>query len=193
MAGYGAYGFRWAPIVSDADPTKLPTYGPALSMGPLASVAETITMVTGENYGDDVLQDFIEEFQRLDLSVVSTDIPVTTAAAFLGIKPGEDGAMALNVDNEAPYGGAGFFARRGHKQADGTYKRYFRAVLYPYIKGKLSGVTATTKGSSISFANDTAQFTGTTCAKGDYRIQNDFDTAEAAKAWLDSMMPMANS
>lgn len=193
MAGYGANNFRWAKLTSDADPSKLPTYEGAMSMGPLTSVTDAITMVSGENYGDDQLQDFIEEFQKLDIDVGSTDIPAATAAAFLGAKVGEDNEVHLNVEDEAPYGGAGFVARRGRKQADGTYKRYFRAVVYPMIKGRKNNGSVTTKGSSITFANDSAHFTGKAAANGDYIVQKDFDSLEAATAWLDTVMPMATT
>lgn len=193
MAGYGANSFRWAKVTSDTDNTKLPVYEAALSMGPLTSVTETVTMVSGENYGDDELQDFIEEFQKLEIDVGSTDIPVATSAAFTGATMGEDNVLSFNTENEAPYGGAAFIAQRGRKMADGTYKRYFRAVLYPMLKGRRNNGAATTKGSSISFANDSAHFTGKACAKGDYIVQQDFDTMAAAEAWLETVMPMAKA
>lgn len=193
MAGYGANSFRWAKLVSDADDTKLPTYAGALSMGPLTSVTETVTMVSGENYGDDELQDFVDEFQKLEIDVGSTDIPMATSAAFLGATLSEDNMLSLNTEDDAPYGGAAFIARRGRKMADGTYKRYFRAVLYPMLKGRRNNGAFTTKGSSISFANDSAHFTGKACAKGDYIVQKDFDTMAAAEAWLETVMPLAKT
>lgn len=193
MAGYGANSFRWAPLVSDSDASKLPTYGSALSMGPLTSVTDAITMVSGENYGDDELQDFIEEFVKLDVDVGSTDIPMATIAAFLGAKLSEDNELHFNVNDEAPYGGACFVARRGHRQADGTYKRYFRAVLYTMIKGRMNNGSVTTKGSSITFSNDSAHFTGKVCAMGDHTVKKDFDTMDAALAWLNTVMPMATT
>lgn len=191
MAGYGANNFRWAKLTSDADPSKLPTYEAAMSMGPLTSVTDAVTMVSGENYGDDQLQDFVEEFQKLEIDVGSTDIPVATAAAFLGATLAEDGELHLNTEDAAPYGGAAFVARRGRKEADGTYKRYFRAVMYPMIKGRKNNGAVTTKGSSITFANDSAHFTGKAAANGDYMIQKDFETMDAAMAWLDTVMPLA--
>lgn len=193
MAGYGANNFRWAKLKSDADPSKLPVYEGAMSMGPLTSVTDAVTMVTGENYGDDQLQDFIEEFQKLDVDVGSTDIPVTTAAAFTGATVDEDGMVHLNHNDEAPYGGASFVARRGSKQEDGTYKKYFRVVIYPMVKGRKANGAVTTRGSSISFANDSAHFTGKASASGDYMVHRDFDTMEAALAWLDTVMPMADA
>ena len=137
--------------------------------------------------------EFIEEFQKLEIDGGSTDIPVATSAAFTGATMGEDNVLSFNTENEAPYGGAAFIAQRGRKMADGTYKRYFRAVLYPMLKGRRNNGAATTKGSSISFANDSAHFTGKACAKGDYIVQQDFDTMAAAEAWLETVMPMAKA
>ena len=193
MAGYGANNIRWGKLVSDADASKLPTYEPALSMGPLTSVTDSVTFASGENHGSDELQDFIEEFVKIDVDVVSTDIPEAASVAFLGLTKGEDGILHFNKDDDPPYGGVGFIARRGRKLSDNTYKKYFRVMIYPMVKGRRSNVSAGTKTGSISFTNDNAHFTGKTCASGDYVAQQDFETMAAALAFLDSVLPLAKA
>ena len=57
MAIYGAKYLQWAKkTAGGVSGTSFPTYDAAVNLGPLVSVADTITYASGRNYGDNVVQ-----------------------------------------------------------------------------------------------------------------------------------------
>lgn len=190
MAIYGAKNLMWAPKVeAGVLGSALPGYGDALNLGPLVSVADTITYVSGENYGDNALQEFVDEFQRLDLTVAVTEMPIEVAAEIYGATPTMQGGIAHNSEDSAPEGCLGFYTTKVVKGADGAQQKAYQGVFYPVVKAKRQGVTYTTKGSSITFANGQAAFTGKADESGIYQIFSaNFDSETEAKDWLETML-----
>lgn len=191
MAIYGAKYLRWAKkTAAGVEGTSFPTYDEALDMGPLVSVSETITYASAKNYGDNALQESVDEFEEVALAVNITEMPIPTAATIYGAVVGRNGAIGYGGEDEAPEGCLGFYTSKISKNATtGVQKKYFQGVFYPNLKASRQGVTYNTKGNSITFANGQANFTGTVEENGFFQVFSDnLDTEAAAKAWVDKML-----
>lgn len=190
MATYGAKYLRWAKkTAAGAAGTSFPTYDDALEMGPLVSVADTITYASGKNYGDNTLQEQLDEFQEIGVTVGMTEMPVATAAAIYGATVGTGGSIGYGEEDEAPEGCLGFYTTKLAKDASGVQKKFFQGVFYPNLKGSRQGATYNTKGQSITFANGQANFTGTSEENGFFQVFSaNLTTEAAAKAWVDKMV-----
>lgn len=190
MAIYGAKYLRWAKkTAAGVAGTSFPTYDDALDMGPLVSVADTITYASGKNYGDNTLQESVDEFQELSVTASMTEMPMATAAAIYGAVVGKNGAIGYGEEDESPEGGLGFYTSKISKDTSGVQKKFYQGVFYPNLKGSRQGATYNTKGQSITFANGQANFTGTSEENGFFQVFSaNLTTEEAAKAWVDKML-----
>lgn len=190
MANFGARHLQWAPFAAtdaDVDATAFPKYGKPMNLGPLVAVTDTINTVEAENHGDDELQEYASEFQKLTVDAEITELPLEVAAALYGSTLDSDGGdLELGSSDDAPWGGLGFYISKQAK-VGGVQKKFFEGVYYPKLKASVQGATYNTKGQSITFANGKVHFTGTTCAKGKYKVlSKNFETAVEAKAWVDA-------
>lgn len=190
MAIYGAKYLRWAKkTAAGEEGTKFPTYDTALDMGPLVSVADTITYASAKNYGDNKLQESVDEFEEIGVTVGMTEMPMETAAEVYGATLSSSGSIGYGAEDEAPEGCLGFYTTKLAKDASGVQKKFFQGVFYPSLKGNRQGSTYNTKGQSITFANGQANFTGTAEESGFFQVFSSNLTSEAAaKAWVDKMV-----
>lgn len=191
MAVYGAKYLRWAPkTAAGVAGTSFPTYGDAVDLGPLVSVADTITYASARNYGDNVLQESVDEFQELAVTASMTEMPIESAAAVYGASLGASGGIGYNAEDSAPEGGLGFFTSKLTKDATtGVQKKFYQGVFYPSVKGSRQGATYNTKGQSITFANGQANFTGSAEENGFFQVFSaNLATEAEAKAWVDKML-----
>ena len=189
MAQYGAKYLRFAKkTAAGVAGESFPTYAAAVDLGPLVSVTDTITYATAENYGDNELQEFVNEFQRIDVTAAMTEMPIASAAVVYGASVGANGGIGYNREDSAPEGCLCFYTNKQAKK-DGVQSKFFQGVFYPNLKGSRQGATYNTKGSSITFANGQANFTGSAEENGFYQVFSDnLATEEAAKAWCDKML-----
>lgn len=191
MSVYGAKYLRWAKKTAAGEVgSKLPTYEAAKSLGPLVSVADTITYASGRNYGDNRLQESVDEFQELSAVVSVTELPIDTAAEMFGATKSTSGGLTFSDADEAPEGALGFYTFKQSLDADsGVQKRFYQGVFYPNVKASRQGATYNTKGQSITFANGQVNFTGTSEENGFFQIFSaNLATEALAKAWVDKMM-----
>lgn len=190
MAVYGAKGLQWAKeTAAGVEGESFPTYDTPVGLGPLVSVADTITYATAENYGDNVLQEHVSEFQRIDVTVNMTEMPIDSAAAVYGATKNAQGGLSYRAEDSPPDGCLGFYTTKITKGEDGVQKKYFQGVFYPNLKGSRQGATYNTKGSSITFANGQANFTGTAEENGFFQVfSGNLETEEAAKEWVALML-----
>lgn len=190
MAQYTAKYLRWGKkTAAGVEGTSFPTYDTAVDMGPLASVAETINTSRAENYGDDELQEFVDEFVSLALAATVTEMPVDAAAAVYGAAKNKSGGISFNVDDAPPEGGLGFVTGKMYKNGDGVLTKAYQGVFYPNVTGARQGTTFNTKGSSISFANSACNFTGKAEENGYHTVlSGNLATEAEAKAWVDKML-----
>lgn len=190
MAIYGAKYLRWAKkTAAGVAGTSFPAYAKALDMGPLVSVADSITYASAKNYGDNTLQEAVDEFQELSVTASMTEMPMATAAEIYGASVGASGAIGYGEEDEAPEGCLGFYTSKLSKDESGVQKKFYQGVFYPNLKGSRQGATYNTKGQSITFANGQANFTGTSEENGFFQVFSaNLTTEEAAKAWVDKML-----
>lgn len=191
MSIYGAKYLRWAKKTAAGEVgSKLPTYDAAMDLGPLVSVADNIVYASARNYGDNKLQESVDEFQEIDVTAGMTEMPIDTAAALYGAAKNSGGGLTFGGEDEAPEGCMGFFVSKITKDAEsGVQKKFFQGVFYPNLKASRQGVTYNTKGQNISFANGQANFVGTTEENGFFQIfSGNLATEAMAKAWVDKMM-----
>lgn len=190
MAVYGAKYLRWAPkSAAGVAGTSLPTYGDAVDLGPLVSVADTITYASARNYGDNMLQESVDEFQEIGVTASMTEMPIESAAKVYGATLSANGGIAYGAEDSAPEGMLAFYTTKLSKDASGVQKKFFQGVAYPNVKGSRQGATYNTKGQSITFANGQANFVGSTEENGKFQIfSSNFATEAEAKAWVDKML-----
>lgn len=190
MAQYTAKYLRWAKKkAAGVVGTSFPTYETAMNMGPLASVAETINTSRAENYGDDELQEFADEFVSLALAATVTEMPVKTAAAVYGALENKSGGVSYKSDDTPPEGCLGMVTGKMYKNEAGVLTKAYQGIFYPNVTGSRQGTTFNTKGSSITFANSACNFTGKAEENGFHTVQSGNLATEAeAIAWVDTML-----
>lgn len=192
MARYGAKYLRWAKIASDADTKKFPTYENSLGLGPLVVVTDNIAYAEAKNYGDNELQENVNEFQQLTADVEMTEMPMESASAVYGAKlDAATGDLSYGKDDTAPDGGLAFYTHKMVKE-NGVQKKYFQGVFYPCLTGSRQGTSYNTKSQSITFANGKAHFVGKAAANGIFQhFSKNFETEAEAKTWVDALLPPA--
>ena len=189
MAIYGAKYLQWAKkMTAGVVGESFPTYGEAHNLGPLVSVAETITYSSGRNYGDNELQESVDEFQELAITAAMTEMPIDAAAAVYGARVTAGGGISFNREDAPPQGCLGFYTSKQSKK-DGVQQKFYQGVFYPNLTGSRQGTTYNTKGQSITFANGQANFVGSCEENGFWLVMSENLATEAeAKAWVDTMV-----
>ena len=190
MANYTAKYLRWAPKTAGGVlGTSFPTYCEVMKMGPLASVAETITTSRAENFGDGELQEFVDEFVSVALACSVTEMPINTAVAIYGATKNASGGISFNLKDAPPEGILGLITGKQFKNEEGLQQKAYQGVVYPNVKGNRQGTTYNTKGANITFANASANFTGTAEGNGYHCVMSgNLSTEEEAIAWVDKML-----
>lgn len=187
MAKYGAKYLKWAPFGQtspDADAAAFPKYGTPMSLGSLVKVTDSPEMASGTIYGDDVLEDKVDEFKECGIDLELTDITPEVFKAVLGARSasgGEDNDVYFTDTDNPPYGGLAFFIdkiKNGVKSWQGIY--------YPKIKGAMQGDEYTTKGDNITLTGGKLKFSALVPKCGRWKvISENFATAAAAQSWVD--------
>ena len=109
MAVYGAKYLRWAQkTAAGVAGTSFPTYGEAVDLGPLVSVADTIVYASAKNFGNNMLQESVDEFQEIDVTVSMTEMPIESAAKLYGATLSATGGISDGMEDAAAEGGLGF-------------------------------------------------------------------------------------
>ena len=88
MAGFGARYIQFAPFTGDEPTDALPKYGEKVNFGRLVKAEIAVSMASGKIYGDDVLDESVDEFISATLNVETTDMCMTR-------KPSKNGAGYL--------------------------------------------------------------------------------------------------
>lgn len=189
---YGARYLQWAPFAS-ANPEPedaLPNYGTPVNLGALNKVTDSPTYNEAKGYGDDALKVYVNEFKEAAVDIEVTELANAVASAVLGASLSGDEApdLEFGADDNAPYGGLGFFIS---KMLDGNKKAY-QGIFYPKLKASMQGEEYSTKGETITLANSKLKLLAAACNNGKWKIKSDdFDTAAKAKAWVDAKVAAA--
>lgn len=186
MSMYGAKYLQWAPITAESA-DAVPTYGDAMNLGPLVRVSDSPAYNEVKAYGDDVLQEYVNEFNECPVDVEVTELPMEAAAAVTGATLQENGEgkdLIFSSNDNAPHGGLAFYIS---KQVKGV--KSYQGVFYTKLKAAMQGEEYSTKADSVTLANSKLHFLAMAPAVGSWKIKSsDFPAEAAAKAWVDAKL-----
>ena len=187
---YANVGMRhpvWAPLQSHTEGSE-PTYGAGRVIQ--EAIEATITFnadTTNGLYGDDVLVDMDDGITGYTVSFNPTGLKDADRAAILGEEV-TTGSVYEITDAGSPWGGFGYF----RVMRDENRTRYYEAWWCRKIKFREPSQTTRTKEGSIQWRTPTLEGTGAGLIvdggeKIKYIKHKTFETAAAAKSWLDGL------
>ena len=182
MASFGAKNPYFAPIESEPEGT-LPVYkGEPVKIGRLVKADLTLTMAAGKLYADDELAESAEEFVSGSIAMETDDILDTVASVIYGATVKEK-TVVYNTSDNPPPGGLAYY-----KKLMRHGKLVFKGLFFPRVKAALGNDAAQTKADSITFGTSTTNFTVSNANNGDWRFTEEFETEDAALAWVKAML-----
>lgn len=193
MAKYGAKYLRWAPFAEttpDADTASFPKYGDPISLGALVKVTDSPSFNEAKAFGDNALEEHVNEFKECGVAVEVTELANSVASAVLGAKIESEGGkdLVFSTEDNAPYGGLAFYI---NKMVKGV--KSYHGIYYPKAKAAMQGTEYTTKGDSITLAGGALNFTAAAPANGKWKVESDdFPTEKEAKDWVDKKIAKAS-
>ena len=178
MAKIGLTNFRYSVLTEAADGT--PSYAGAVKPAKAVSCNVSVENNDAKLYADDALAESDTSFAGGSVTMGIDEDDLTTMAALLGhtISSGE---IVRNAEDAAPYVGLG---RIVTKMIGGQYK-YKVEILYK-VKFAEPSQENNTKGESIEFGTTEIEGTIAALADGNWSKAKQFDTKEAAVAYLES-------
>ncbi len=193
MAKYGAKYLRWAPFAEtepDADAASFPKYGDPISMGSLVKVTDSPSFNEAKAFGDNALEEHVNEFKECGVAVEVTELANSVASAVLGAKIESEGGkdLVFSTEDNAPYGGLAFYI---NKMVKGV--KSYHGIYYPKAKAAMQGTEYATKGDSITLTGGALNFTAAAPANGKWKVESDdFPTEKEAKDWVDKKIAKAS-
>lgn len=188
---YGAQYLQWAPFAeSNPEPAgALPNYGTAVNLGELVKISDNPTFVEGSAAGDNnATARYIRKYQQCPVDAEILEMLNEVASSVFGATLDTDSGkkdLHFNVADKPPYGGMAFFTEGQLKDGSTVYK----GIFYPKLKANMQGKEYSTTGTSITFSSCKVQFMAMACGNGDWKIQSEyFSTEAAAKAWVDAKL-----
>ena len=182
MASFGAKNPYFAPIESAPEGT-LPVYkGEPVKIGRLVKADLMLTMASGKLYADDELAESAEEFVSGSIAMETDDILDTVASVIYGATVKEK-TVVYNTSDNPPPGGLAYY-----KKLMRHGKLVFKGLFFPRVKAALGNDAAQTKADSITFGTSTTNFTVSNANNGDWRFTEEFETEDAALAWVKAML-----
>lgn len=181
MAAFGAKYPRFAPNKTVGEDGAI-TYDTPVTIGALNKADLTVTMASGKIYGDNELQESVDEFVSGTLAMETTDMEDDVAGKIYGATV-EEKLCTYNTGDTPPEGGLGYY-----KTIMRNNQKLFKTYFYPRAKAAIGNDTAATKADSITFSTVATNWTIMADKKGNWRLTEEHDTEEAAKAWLDTQM-----
>ena len=182
MASFGAKNPYFAPIESEPEGT-LPVYkGEPVKIGRLVKADLTLTMASGKLYADDELAESAEECVSGSIAMETDDILDTVASVIYGATVKEK-TVVYNTSDNPPPGGLAYY-----KKLMRHGKLVFKGLFFPRVKAALGNDAAQTKADSITFGTSTTNFTVSNANNGDWRFTEEFETEDAALAWVKAML-----
>ena len=187
---YANVGMRhpvWAPLQSHTEGSE-PTYGAGRVIQ--EAIEATITYnadTTNGLYGDDVLVDMDDGITGYTVNFNPTGLKDADRQAILGEEV-TTGSVYEITDAGSPWGGFGYF----RVMRDENRTRYYEAWWCRKIKFREPSQTTRTKEGSVQWRTPTLEGTGAGLIvdggeKIKYIKHKTFETAAAAKSWLDDL------
>lgn len=148
-------------------------------LGKLVSANMTPNMASGELFGDDALAEQVSEFSSAAIAMETDSMTDDNASIVYGCKV-NDKEVVYNKDDTPPQGRLGYYQTLMRKG-----KKYYRGYRYPRVRAALGNDNAQTKSNNITFSTEQTNFTVFADDEGNWRFTETFDTAAAAKEWID--------
>lgn len=187
---YANVGMRhpvWAPLQSHTEGSE-PTYGAGrvIQEAIEATINFNADTTTGL-YGDDVMVDMDDGITGYTVNFNPTGLKDADRQAILGEEV-TTGSVYEITDAGSPWGGFGYF----RVMRDENRTRYYEAYWCRKIKFREPSQTTRTKEGSVQWRTPTLEGTGAGLIvdggeKIKYIKHKTFETAAAAKAWLDGL------
>ena len=187
---YANVGMRhpvWAPLQSHTEGSE-PTYGAGrvIQEAIEATINFNADTTTGL-YGDDVMVDMDDGITGYTVSFNPTGLKDADRQDMLGEEV-TTGSVYEITDAGSPWGGFGYF----RVMRDDNRTRYYEAYWCRKIKFREPSQTTRTKEGSVQWLTPTLEGTGAGLIvdggeKIKYIKHKTFETAAAAKAWLDGL------
>jgi len=187
---YANVGMRhpvWAPLQSHTEGSE-PTYGAGrvIQEAIEATINFNADTTTGL-YGDDVMVDMDDGITGYTVNFNPTGLKDADRQAILGEEV-TTGSVYEITDAGSPWGGFGYF----RVMRDDNRTRYYEAYWCRKIKFREPSQTTRTKEGSVQWRTPTLEGTGAGLIvdggeKIKYIKHKTFETAAAAKSWLDGL------
>lgn len=179
---YGAKGGKWAPMQTEGTALEKPVYGEAMEFDGLNEFDEALNFATGSAYGDNQEKIFISEFANGEGTVKAVYIPAELSHAILGTQ-GNDKGGAYRIDDNQALGAYGFY----RTLMDSQKNKYFEVNFYPKVQGTVEGSNSKSKEDGVTLEYDAIKFRIMACKRGEYKVDQRFDSEEKAIAYLDGL------
>ncbi len=180
---YGAKGAKWAPMLSDTDSKAMPTYGEPLDYGGINESNDTLNFAEVSAYADNAQKIKLREFSDGTVATKALYQSIACKSAILGTDSDDSEGQSYGSEDDAPYGGYGFYCNK----MDAEKHRYYEVVFYPKVQGYVEGEDYKTKEDSISLEYDALSFYIFECLAKKYKIEKRFSTEDEAIAYLDQL------
>ncbi len=183
MAGFGSEFARFLPFKTEETETAAPTYDPPVSLGPLVTGNLAITNASGEQYGNNKLQEKIEKFASGAIPMEVTDLPKASAAIIFGATyNATNSKVDYGADDVPPYGALQYI-----KNILRNGIEIFEAIHYVKARAARPGDNSQTRTGSITLQNTTINWSimAPLHAGTKWQYTAEFATREAAIAYLD--------
>ena len=182
MASFGAKNPYFCKVKEEPE-GALPTYeGDPVKIGRLVKADLTIQMASGKLFADDGLAESVEEFASGSIAMETDDMLDDVASVVYGTKV-EEKLVRYNTADDPPSGGLAYY-----KKLMRHVKLVFKGLFFPRVKAALGNDAAQTKADSITFGTSTTNFTVSNANNGDWRFTEEFETEDAALAWVKAML-----
>lgn len=155
----------------------------AIKIGALIGADLNINSADASLYGDDVRQEYVNEFISATLAINSTDVSPANEAEILGssLDPSTN-ELVDNAGDNAPEGKLGYY----RTLMVGGVKAY-EGVYFDRAKASIPSESDATKGESVSFGTYDITFAiSPDASTGNWRYRERFSTESACKTWLNT-------
>ena len=107
-------------------PLRSRKYGDPISLGALVKVTDSPSFNEAKAFGDNALEEHVNEFKECGVAVEVTELANSVASAVLGAKIESEGGkdLVFSTEDNAPYGGLAFYINKmvkGVKSYHGIY------------------------------------------------------------------------
>ena len=184
----------FAPIESHTD-GSMPTYGSGVVIQEARNCNITKTYNDNPLYADDRIVDDDNGLQAMTCSFEPSGLTDSDRKLLFGEEDMSIGGLTCQVesDNETPWGGFGYI----RKMRDNGVKK-FEAWIILKIKFQEESQATNTKEGQISWGTPTlngraASVIIDSTGKERFRVHETFDTAAAAKSWLNTVLNVSTS